>query len=212
MASTSVQNFSEATNLSGRLIEAANFALDHWWIWPLALVGLWALFALRGQHALLAKLDERAEAAFGDVDALLAERHALVGNLAAVVRAFTKHERAVIGDVLDARVAAVEALADAGGVQVDTQFAASLHNLFSMAESYPSLTSEAQYRTLRQDFIRVEERITAARKFYNLAVEEANAVRRAFPGNLLSLGAPEREKFSLGSRRAELAEPIRVEI
>jgi LemA protein len=206
------QSFVDATDLFARAVATANFALDNWWLWPLAGLVLWTGFALRDQHALLSKLDERADAAFGDVDALLMERHGLVGNLAQVVRAFTKHERAVIGDVLDTRVATVEALVGTTGMAIDTQFAAAINNLFSVAEAYPTLTSEAQYRTLRQDLIRVEERITAARKFYNLSVEEANAVRRSFPANLLAFGMPAREKFSVGERRAELSEPVRLEI
>jgi LemA protein len=205
--------FGEAIGLFDRLVNAANFMLDYWWVWVALAVVLWLALKVRSQHALIAGLDERADAAFGDVDALLTERHALIGNLVEVVRAFATQERAVISEVLTRHVEAVAALGN-GGITADTQIAGVLQNLFTVGEQYPELAAEEHYRSLRQDLIRVEDRITAARKFYNLAVEELYAVRRAFPGNLISkLGHfVEREKFSLGERRAEIAQHVKVSL
>lgn len=205
--------FSQATDLFGRLTRATNFALDHWWLW-LVLGGI-AIVALkvRAQHALIAALDERADAAFGDIDALLIERAGLIGNLVEVVRAFSQKEHDVIRDVLDARVDALEVASNAA-IQTGTQIADVLQNVFSVSEKYPQLASGEHYRTLRTDLIRIEGRITAARRFYNLAVEELNAVKRAFPGNVISRRdpTPERAKFSLGERRAEFAEPVKISL
>ena len=205
-----VQNdFFKAIDLYGRAVRAANFALDHWWLWPVAAVGLWVVLRLRSQHNLIGRLDERADAAFGDVDALLIERHTLIGNLAEVVRAFASREHDVIRDVLNARVDALEAMD--GAVSNDTQIAGVMQNLFTVSDQYPTLASAGHYARLRDDLIRIEDRITAARKFYNLAVEELNGVRRAFPGKLFAAAkGPVREKFSLGERRAEFAESVKI--
>jgi LemA protein len=109
-------------------------------------------------------------------------------------------------------VDALEAIGDAA-IQTETQVANVLQNLFTVSEQYPELASAGHYSRLRDDLIRIEDRITAARKFYNLSVEELNAVRRAFPGNLLARRhAPMREKFTLGERRAEFAEPINISL
>ena len=207
------QTFSQAVDLSGRLASATNFALDHWWILLLAAAAIWLMLTIRSQHALIARLDERADAAFGDVDALLVERHTLIGNLVEIVRAFAAREHQVIRDVLDARVDALEAISGNGAaIQSETQIASVLQNLFTVSESYPALASAAHYGTLRSDLIRIEDRITAARKFYNLSVEELNSVRRSFPGNFIAMIGhnPKREKFALGERRAELAEPVKI--
>ena len=175
-----MQNFLQAIDFSGRMVRAANFALDHWWLWFVIGAVLWLALRIRSQHALLGQLDERAGAAFGDVDALLIERHALIGNLVEVVRAFATKEHDVIRDVLEARIDALEAMGANGGmIQNETQIANVLQNLFSVSEKYPELASAAHYSMLRNDLIRIEDRITAARKFYNLAVEELNSVRRA---------------------------------
>ncbi|NPU13916.1 hypothetical protein HL667_08500 [Bradyrhizobium sp. 83012] len=216
MSSFSVENFLQAIDFSGRMTRAANVALDYWWAWLLAGAVLWLLLKIRAQHALLGQLDERADAAFGDVDALLIERHALIGNLVEVVRAFATREHDVIRNVLEARVEALEALTGGGGsvIQADAQIANVLQNLFSVSESYPALASAAHYSTLRSDLIRIEERITAARKFYNLAVEELNSVRRAFPSNVIAwlCGSTVREKFTLGERRSEFAGPVKISL
>jgi LemA protein len=207
------QTFSQAIDLSGRLIYATNFALDHWWVWLLVGAALWLALKIRSQHALIAQLDERADAAYGDVDALLVERHTLIGNLVEIVRAFAAREHQVIRDVLEARVNALEAISAKGGViQTESQVANVLQNLFTVSEKYPELASAAHYSTLRSDLVRIEDRITAARRFYNLAVEELNSVRRAFPGNFIAMIGhnPPREKFALGERRAEFAEPVKI--
>ena len=215
MAATD-ETFLEAIDISGRMVRAANFALDQWWIWLLAGVALWLTLKIRSQHALVGQLDERAGAAFADVDALLIERHTLIGNLVEVVRAFAAKEHDVIRDVLDARTDALEALSGGGGgvIRSETQIANVLQNLFTVSEKYPELASAVHYGSLRNDLIRIEDRITAARKFYNLAVEELNSVCRAFPGNFIAMIAknPPREKFTLGERRAEFAEPVKVSL
>lgn len=206
------RDFAQATDLAGRLIRATNFILDHWWLWLLIGALVWIGLKLRSQHFMLGHLDERADAAFADVDALLVERHTLIGNLVEVVRAFATREHDVIRDVLTARVDALEAIGDAA-IQTETQIANVLQNLFTVSEQYPELASAAHYSRLRDDLIRIEDRITAARKFYNLSVEELNAVRRAFPGNLLvRRKAPVREKFTLGKRRAEFSEPVKISL
>jgi LemA protein len=203
----------EATDLKGRAINAINFALDYWWLWIVLAIVLWAGWKLFRQHQLLAELDERADAAFGDVDAMLMERKALLHNLSATVRSFANMEKGVINEVLLKRVDAIEAL-DGSLLSANTQIAGALQNLFSLNEQYPDLASDEHYQGLRADLIRTEEKLTAARKFYNLSVEEMNSVRRTFPARLFAtkMGVNDREKFSLGERRAEFAEPVQLEI
>ncbi|NOT40476.1 MAG: hypothetical protein HOP13_08290 [Alphaproteobacteria bacterium] len=206
------QSFVEATDLFGRMTRATNFVLDYWWVWVALAALVWFALRIRSLHELIGKLDERAAAAFGDVDALLAERQALVRNLVKVVRGFADHEKALIGTVLEGRVKALEALGEKVSLHADAQFAASLNNLFQVVDKFPDIAAEGHYASLRGDLIRIEERITAARKFYNLAVEESNAVCRSFPANLISYGAPVREKFSLGEQRDAFVMPAEVEL
>ncbi len=210
MQQTEPQTFWQAIDLWGRAVHAANTVLDLWWLWLVLGACIWLVQRIRAQHALIAQLDERADAAFGDVDALLMERKTLIGNLVEVVRAFAQKEHDVIRDVLSARIEAIAALGE--GALIGQQNAAFLQNLVSMGENFPELESGTHFATLRNDLIRIEDRITAARKFYNLSVEELNAVARAFPGNLIASLShlPLREKFSLGERRSAYEETAQI--
>ncbi len=205
------QSFSEAIGLWDRAVGAANYLLDHWWVWPFLLFVIWLVVKIRNQHAMLGELDERCEAAFADMDALLAERHALIGNLVETVKGFAGQEHKVLKDVIDARA---RATSTTGGAKVDAEAAvgSSLANLWSITESYPELASSDHFRELRAEMTRMEDRITASRKFYNLSVEELNGVRRSFPYNLVDGMAKtaNHEKFSLGEARPVIGEPVKV--
>lgn len=210
MQDSDTQTFWQAIDLWGRAVSTANTALDLWWLWLILGAIVWLALRIRAQHALIAMLDERADAAFGDVDALLLERKTLIGNLVEVVRAFAAKEHDVIRDVLSARIEAIAALG--GEAMIGQQNAAFAQNLVSLGETFPALASADHFVTLRGDLVRIEDRITAARRFYNLAVEELNAVARAFPGNLIAAHTrlPLREKFTLGDRRGAFEETAQI--
>lgn len=205
------QTFAEATGLWDRAVNATNFALDHWWVWLVFLFALWLFLKVRTQHQLLGELDERCAAANGDIDSLLSERHALIGNLAETVKGFAGQEHKVLKDVIDARARATAVI---GNARDDAEAAVSnsLANFWKISEQYPELTSSAHFRELRSELTRMEDRINAARTFYNLSVEELNGVRRAFPYNFIDALAKtaDYEKFSLGERRAQFDEPVKV--
>ena len=206
-----MQSFAEATGLWERAVNATNYMLDHWWVWLVLGFVLWVALKARAQHALLGELDERCGAAHGDIDTLLTERHALIGNLNETVKGFAIQEHKVLKDVIDARA---RATSTTGGAQVDAEAAvsASLANLWSITETYPQLASSSHFTQLRTELVRMEDRINAARRFFNLTVEELNGVRRAFPYNLLNSIAKtaDHEKYSLGEKRAQFDEPVKV--
>lgn len=205
------RSFTEETRIFDRSVDSTNFLLDLWWLWALVIVFMLFVFYVQAKHKLLGQLDERCEAAFADIDAILAERHALIPNLVETVKAFAGQEHKVLKDVIDARARATSVT---GGARVDAEAAvgSSLANLWSITETYPELASSQHFRELRSEMSRIEDRIAASRKFYNLSVEELYGVSRAFPANFIApfakLGL--HEKFSLGEQRAALAEPLRV--
>jgi len=156
-------------------------------------------------------MDERCEASLADIDALLAERHALIGNLVETVKGFAVQEQKILKEVTDARARAMESVGQAR-LTAETQIGQSLTSLFALSETYPDISSSSHFRELRLEMTRIEDRITAARRFYNLAVEELNATRRAFPGNLIALVSRigQHEKFTLGEGQRAIAEPVKI--
>lgn len=205
------QNFIEATDIFGRFVRTTNFLLDNWWVWIVVGIAAWLLLRLRANHAILGHMDERCEASLADIDALLAERHALIGNLVETVKGFAVQEQKILKEVTDARARAMESVGQAR-LTAETQIGQSLTSLFALSETYPDISSSSHFRELRLEMTRIEDRITAARRFYNLAVEELNATRRAFPGNLIALVSRigQHEKFTLGEGQRAIAEPVKI--
>jgi LemA protein len=205
------RSFADETRLFDRSVDGTNFILDYWFLWVLVTAAVLFVFYVQSKHKLLGELDERCDAAFGDIDAILAERHALIPNLVETVKAFAGQEHKVLKDVIEARA---RATSTTGGARNDAEAAVgqSLVNLWSITENYPELASSQHFRELRSEMSRIEERITASRRYYNLSVEEKNGVARAFPGSIIARFAKlqAHEKFSLGEQRAALSEPLRV--
>jgi len=205
------QTFSQATDLFGRAVRSVNFILDNWAGWLALGAAIWLVLLIRSRHQLLGELDERCEASFADIDAMLAERHGLIPNLVETVKAFAGQEHKVLKDVIDARARAM-ATAGSARLEAEVQVGQSLNSLWAISENYPQLASSAHFADLRRELTRIEEKVTASRKFYNLAVEEMNSVRRAFPGNVIAMftNLGRHEKFSLGDKREIYAEPVKV--
>ncbi|HZF42312.1 MAG TPA: LemA family protein [Sphingomonadaceae bacterium] len=171
-----------------------------------------ALLAVSATHNRLMQLDERCESAFADVDVQLKHRHNLIPGLVETVRGFASHERGVLTEVTQARAGALQAAAPNMRLEAETQLGQSLTALMSVVEKYPEIAASGHFRELRAELSDSENRITAARRFYNLAVAEYNATLRQFPGNLIAQRKPldRRRTFDLGVERVLIDEPVPI--
>ena len=158
----------------------------------------------------LAALDERCETALADVDALLKHRHDLIPGLVESVRAFAGHESAVLTEVTRARASALQATRTDMRLEAETQLGQSINSLLSVVENYPELQAGGHFRELRVELTDTHNRITAARRFYNLAVNEFNSTLRQFPANLVAAVTrlARRKAFDIGAQREALDAPI----
>jgi LemA protein len=211
-ALTRTGDFAKDTNLYDRSVHSTNLLLDLWWLWlilfGLALIYVWH----RNKSSLFNRLEQRCSAAFADIDAILAERHALVPNLVEIARGQSKFELEVLNQVIEAQKAALQAFGS-GRLTAETQLGNALNVFTNAAARMPELHTIAEYGRLRQELIRIEEKIAASRRFYNMTVEEYEAVLNTFPNTLVRPGKLQQfDKFSLGERRAELAEPIAISL
>jgi LemA protein len=160
----------------------------------------------------LMALDERCNTAFADVDVQLKHRHNLIPNLVETVRGFVGHEHSVLTEVTKARASALRASGPEMRLEAETQVGQSLNSLLTVVESYPDLQASSHFRDLRMELADAENRITAARRYYNLAVDEFNATLRQVPGNLIGglarLGR--RKAFDIGIERVLIDEPVAI--
>jgi LemA protein len=151
-------------------------------------------------HNRLVALDQRCETAFGDIDVHLK------------VRDFTKHESDILLGVTQARAAALQAATPENRLNAEKNLTQNINALIGMAEHYPELKASTHFSDLRRELVDAENRITASRRFYNLAVEEYDTTLRQFPGSTIGrlFKMNMRMRFDLGIERVLIDEPLAI--
>lgn len=158
----------------------------------------------------LVALDQRCETAYADIDAHLKHRQNLVPGLVETVRGYTKHEHDVLLGVTKARNTALAATQPEARLEAEKNLTQTINTLIGMTERYPELKASVHFTGLRDEFVAAENRITASRRFYNLAVGEYGATLRQFPGSLVARlwKMHLRKPFDLGIERILIDEPV----
>lgn len=154
----------------------------------------------------LVALRARADQAFADIDVQLKQRHDLIPNLVETVRGYATHEKSTLDAVIAARNAAESATGVEGKVQAESAVTAGLGRLFAIAEAYPDLKANTTFLGLQSELSDVENKLAAARRFFNNAIAEYNTGRQSFPAVIFAgmFGFGERSSFDLGDQRAAL--------
>jgi LemA protein len=160
----------------------------------------------------LVALDQRCATAFADIDAHLRHRQNLIPSLVETVRGFAAHEHDILLGLTDARTRALAAVAPEARLSAEHDVTQTINALIGVAERYPELRASSHFAALRDELVGAENRITAARRFYNLAVGEYGATLRQFPGSLVARrrGLSPRAPFDLGIERVLIDEPMAI--
>jgi len=167
---------------------------------------LWIIMIYNG----LVAMRQRVNQAFSDVDVQTKQRHDLVPNLVETVKGYAGHERGTLEAVVKARNAAVTA--QAGGVAAqaaaENALSGALRQLFALSEAYPDLKANQSFQQLQSELSDLENKIAAARRFFNNAVQEYNTGIQQFPAALFagSLGFQPKEFFDVGAEERKALE------
>ncbi len=172
---------------------------------------IWIVMIYNG----LVAMRQRVNQAFSDIDVQTKQRHDLVPNLVETVKGYAGHERGTLEAVVKARNAAVTAQAAGVAAQAAAENALSgaLRQLFALSESYPDLKASQNFQQLQSELSELENKIAAARRFFNNAVQEYNTGIQQFPAALLagSLGFASKDFFDVGAeQRKELEQAPQV--
>jgi LemA protein len=163
-------------------------------------------------HNRLVALDQRCETAFADIDVHLKHRQNLIPALVETVRGFTKHESDILLGITQAHAEALRAVAPEMRLSAEANLTQNINALIGLADRYPELKASAHFTELRKELVDAENRITASRRFYNLAVGEHAATVRQFPGapiaKLCKMSV--RMPFDLGIERVLIDEPVAI--
>lgn len=163
----------------------------------IALLVVYAIFTYNG----LVGMRQRVNQAFADIDVQLKQRHDLIPNLVETVKGYASHERETLEAVVQARNAAQTAQGPAAQAAAEQQLSGAVGRLLALAEAYPDLKASANFQQLQTDLTDVENKLAAARRFFNNAVSEFNAAIQAFPAVLFAsqMGFAPREFFDVGT-------------
>lgn len=151
----------------------------------------------------LIRLKNRVEEAWSDIDVQLKRRYDLIPNLVETVKGYASHEKELFTKVTEARSRAMQAgsLKDKG--EAENMLSDTLKSLFAVAENYPQLRASENFSKLQDELSDTENKIQAARRFYNGMVRDFNTRIQIFPNNLVAslLGFKQREYFQLENEK-----------
>ncbi len=145
-------------------------------------VVLWLVFAFNG----LVRRKNRVSEAWSDIEVQLKRRYDLIPNLVETVKGYAAHEKTVFEDVTKARTAAMSAADPKAKLQANDQLSNTLKSLFAVAENYPQLKASENFSKLQDELTDTEDKIQAARRFYNGNVRDFNTAIQVFPTNLIA--------------------------
>ncbi|MBI4457870.1 LemA family protein [Candidatus Uhrbacteria bacterium] len=146
------------------------------------LVAGWLVAVFNG----LITLRNRTDEAWSDIDVQLKRRYDLIPNLVEIVKGYATHERETMEKVINARAAAMGAKTMAEHAQAENALSQTLKSLFAVTENYPDLKASQNFLQLQDDLKDTEDKIQAARRFYNANVRDFNTKIQVFPNNLIA--------------------------
>jgi LemA protein len=174
----------------------------------IVLVVLWVVFGYNG----LVRLVNRTKEAWADIDVQLKRRYDLIPNLVETVKGYATHESQAFENVTKARAAAMGATGPAQKAQAENMLAGTLKTLFAVSEAYPDLKANQNFLALQTELSDTENKIQAARRFYNGNVRDLNTAIEVFPGNIIAgmFHFSKMDLFELGDADTAAREPVQV--
>lgn len=151
-------------------------------IGTIALTVIWFIFTYNG----FIRLRNRMKEAWSDIDVQLKRRHDLIPNLIESVKGYMAHERGVLENVTKARTAIMNAKSQHDVQESENMLTGALKTLFAVSENYPDLKASVNFVELQRELRDTEDKIMAARRFYNNNVMTLNTKVESFPANLIA--------------------------
>ena len=159
--------------------------------WGIILIAIVAIIVLVGSfiagiYNSLVKLDERVNEAWSDITVQLKYRADLIPNVIETVKGYAKHEKETFQMVTEARTAAMGAKTVKQAAEAEKEMQNALGRIFAIAEAYPELKANENFVKLQEQLQDVEDKIQAARRFYNAGAKELNTKIKTFPTNFVN--------------------------
>lgn len=178
----------------------------------LAIVVVLAVFVWATYNSLV-QLNVRVQEAWSDITVQLKRRADLIPNLVEAVKGYAAHEKQVFQDVTEARSNVINATekGPAETARAENQFEQALKSLFAVSEAYPELRATENFQKLQDELVDTEDKIQAARRFYNGGVRDMNTKVQQFPSNVIaSMFKFDNKEFFEVEDMATIEKPVAV--
>ena len=177
----------------------------------IAIVVLLVLYVIAAYNGFVSKVNHTKEA-WADIDVQLKRRYDLIPNLVETVKGYAAHESTAFENVTKARSEAMQAGTPAAKADAENQLSGTLKTLFAVAEAYPDLKANQNFLQLQAELGNTEDKIQAARRFYNSNVMALNTAIQSFPGNVIanSFNFSKMDLFELSDADSAAREPVKV--
>jgi len=178
----------------------------------IVVVGVLGIFVWATYNGLV-QLNVRVQEAWSDITVQLKRRADLIPNLVEAVKGYASHEKQVFQDVTEARSNVLNATSKgpAETAKAENQFEQALKSLFAVSEAYPQLRASENFQQLQNELVDTEDKIQAARRFYNGGVRDMNTRVQQFPANVVAgmFGFKNKEFFEVDDM-ASVEKPVEV--
>lgn len=176
-------------------------------------IAVLAVFVVIGMYNRFVTLVNRTKEAWSDIDVQLKRRYDLIPNLVETVKGYATHEREAFENVTKARTMAMGAQSVEDHAKAENMLTGALKSIFAIAEAYPTLRANENFAKLQDELSDTENKVQAARRFYNGNVRDLNTSIESFPGNIIA-GMFRFEKqafFELDESQSAAREPVKVQ-
>jgi LemA protein len=171
----------------------------------LALIAVWI-------YNRFVTLTNRVREAWSDIDVQLKRRYDLIPNLVETVKGYATHEAGTLQKVTEMRTRAMNAQAPKDKADAENMLSGALKSLFAVSENYPNLKANENFVELQRQLEDTENKLQAARRFYNSVAQDLNVALQSFPSNIIgkTFGFTPRDFFALGDDEQAAKEPVKV--
>ncbi len=171
-----------------------------------AVIAVWVIFVFNR----LITLKNRTKEAWADIDVQLKRRYDLIPNLVETVKGYAAHERELFEKVTEARARAMGATTMKEKGEAENILSGTLKTLFAVSENYPALRASENFLELQRELTDTEDKIQAARRFYNGNVRDMNIQIESFPANIIASVFNFKKADFFQIEEAAAKEPVKV--
>jgi len=175
-------------------------------LWIVLIIVAIVVVAIIALYNGLIRLKNRVDEAWADIDVQLKRRYDLIPNLVETVKGYATHEQGTLDKVIQARNAAMNAGNSdnlEAKLKAENALSSTLKSIFALSEAYPDLKANQNFLELQRELTDTEDKIQAARRFYNTNVRDFNTKLQVFPTNVFGkmLGFSDRKFFEVADAK-----------